>query len=152
MKLTRRNALITAPALALTLGVPGLLQAQTQPRRGGSITVHMSGEIRILNPALRASTGVYVVAGKIMEALVDLGAKGEPTPVLATSWSSSADGKTITFKLRQNVKWHDGKPFTSADVQYTAMEMWKKHLNYSTVLQLYLDAADTPDANTAIFR
>ncbi len=152
MKLTRRNALMTAPALALTLSVPGLLQAQTQPRRGGSITVHMGGEQRILNPALRASTGVYVVAGKIMEALVDLDAKGDPTPMLATSWSSSADGKTITFKLRENVKWHDGKPFTSADVQYTAMEMWKKHLNYSTVLQLYLDAVDTPDANTAVFK
>ena len=50
------------------------------------------------------------------------------------------------------MKWHDGQPFTSADVQYTAMEMWKKHLNYGTTLQLYLDAVDTPDPLTAVFR
>ena len=40
-------------------------------------------------------------------------------PDLATEWSWSADNKTVTFKLREGVKWHDGKPFTSADVQCT---------------------------------
>ncbi len=152
MTITRRNAIATVPATLLAASLPGLLHAQTTPRRGGTVTVHMTGEQRILNPALRASTGVYVIGSKIMEALVDLDAKGEAKPVLATSWQSSADGKTITFKLREGVNWHDGKPFTSADVQYTAMEMWKKHLNYGTTLQLYLEAVDTPNAHTAVFR
>lgn len=40
-------------------------------------------------------------------------------PDLATEWAWSADNKTLTLKLRQGVKWHDGKPFTSADVQCT---------------------------------
>ena len=38
-------------------------------------------------------------------------------PELAESWEF--DGNTATFNLRQGVKWHDGEPFTSADVEFT---------------------------------
>jgi len=40
-------------------------------------------------------------------------------PELATSWSWSEDGTELTFPLHQGVKWHDGKPFTAADVKCT---------------------------------
>jgi len=40
-------------------------------------------------------------------------------PELATSWSLSDDDRTLTFQLRDGVRWHDGKPFTSADVKCT---------------------------------
>src|SRR6266850_6794889 len=40
-------------------------------------------------------------------------------PDLATKWEWSEDGKDLTFPLRQGVKWHDGKPFSAADVKCT---------------------------------
>src|SRR5947199_7948724 len=40
-------------------------------------------------------------------------------PDLATSWSWNEEGTELTFPLRQGVKWHDGKPFTAADVKCT---------------------------------
>lgn len=122
------------------------------PRRGGTLTVHMPQEQRILNPAMRASIGVYVIASKIMEPLVDLNASGEYEPMLATAWSGSNDGKTITVKLRSGVRWHDGKPFTANDVRYTAMELWKEHQNYGSSLHSALDAVEMPDPLTAVFR
>src|SRR3546814_7377113 len=123
MTVTLRGFLLTTSALALTTAFPGMLLAQEQPevhtdavpKRGGKVTVHINEEQRTLNNALRASTGVSVVSSKIMESLVDLNSKGGPDPMLATSWKSSPDGKTITFNLRKGVQWHDGKPFTSAD-------------------------------------
>lgn len=125
-------------------------QAQ-EPKRGGTAIIHMVSEQGVLNPALRASTGVYQITGKFMEPLIDKTYDGY-VGVLATSWSSSDDGKAITFKLREGVKWHDGKPFSCDDVSFTAMNLWKKLLNYSTTLQANLEAVDCTDPNTAVFR
>jgi peptide/nickel transport system substrate-binding protein len=152
MHLTRRAALLTTAALASSVLHPGRAFAQEGPRRGGVMTVHFATEQRILNPSLQASTGVYIVGGKIQEPLVDLDAAGNPAPCLAESWEAAPDGRTVTFRLRRGVTWHDGRPFTSADVQYTAMEMWKRILNYGTALQAFLTEVQTPDARTAVFR
>src|ERR1700709_2234495 len=152
MDLTRRGVLMTSAAIAANVLRPELSFAQGTPRKGGVFTVHFGAEQRQLNPSLQASTGVYIIGGKIQEPLVDLGPNGEPVGVLAESWEGAPAGKTLTFKLRQGVPWHDDKPFTSADVAYTAMNMWKKILNYGSTLQLFLTAVDTPDPQHPVLR
>ena len=51
----------------------------------------------------------------------------EIIPELAESWAFTPDSKTVTYKLRKDVKWHDGKPFTAKDVEYTyKLALWPK--------------------------
>ena len=65
----------------------------------------------------------------------------------------SADGKTITYKLRPNITWHDGQPATSADVQYTWKAIMQPDHNVATRYGYdRIDAVDTPDPLTAIVR
>ena len=54
----------------------------------------------------------------IMDQIVRHDVEGKPVPELATSVTSSADGKTITFTLRKDVKFHDGTDFNAAAVKY----------------------------------
>ncbi len=78
MEMNRRALLLTSAALGAGVVAPEAAFAQEQPRRGGIMTVHFPTEQRILNPSLQASTGVYIVGGKIQEPLVDLDAAGNP--------------------------------------------------------------------------
>lgn len=145
-----RHAVSALALMAALAGGVAPAGAQ-EPKRGGTVIVHIAAEQRILNPALRASNGVYELTGKIIEPLIDRSYDGY-VPVLATEWSSSDDGRAITFKLREGVSWHDGEPFTCEDVSFTAMNMWKELLNYSSTLQANLEAVDCPDPHTAVFR
>jgi len=80
---------------------------------------------------------------------------------LASEIRTSEDGKAITFILRDNVKFHDGKPFTSADVKYTFDELfrtkgYKSFAFYETVDKdtppvAHIISIETPDAKTVIF-
>ena len=86
----------------------------------GDIMVEGSiGEASNLIPLLSSDSTSHEIAGLIYNGLVkydkDLNIVGD----LAGSWEVSADGLVITFHLRKGVRWHDGRPFTSADVLYT---------------------------------
>ena len=110
-------------------------------------------EYRNWNPAIAANNGVFLVARKVIEPLFDLGADGKTlVPMLATGWTPSADGRTHSFTLRGGVKWHDGRDFSSADVAFSALELWRKLQNFGRDVFRHLEAVDTPDAGTAVFR
>lgn len=121
-------------------------------QRGGTLTVASDTEYRSINPAIVASNGVFFIASKIIEPLAEMDYKTGLRPVLATEWKGSDDGLSITFKLRKGVTWHDGKPFTSADVAFSAMKVWKPLQNLGRTIFADLEAVDTPDNYTAIFR
>jgi peptide/nickel transport system substrate-binding protein len=77
-------------------------------------------------------------------------------PDLATSWSSSEDGTELSFKLREGVQWHDGQPFTAADVKctydlLTGKAKEKLRLNYREAWFLNLNEVTTNGDTEVIF-
>ena len=77
-----------------------------------------------LDPALANDIESQRVTRQILEGLVGVNqTTGEPTPLLATDWTASADGRSYTFNLRPGVKFHDGTPF-NADAVCTNFRRW----------------------------
>jgi peptide/nickel transport system substrate-binding protein len=108
------------------------------PRRGGTFTVGVlsGGQEENLFPGTPAGTPDFVRDYNLYNLLFYLGPDATSLiPGLALSAESDADAKTWTFRLRDGVTWHDGKPFTAADVAYNFRSVWSDpSLNYSSGL------------------
>ncbi|MGE5158114.1 MAG: ABC transporter substrate-binding protein, partial [Gemmatimonas sp.] len=91
-----------------------------------------------------------MVAGNIFEGLLRYSPTLEPLPGLAESWTISPDGKVYTFKLKPGVTWHDGKPFTSADVLFS-VDMLKQTNARARNNLAVVDKVEAPDDLTVVF-
>jgi peptide/nickel transport system substrate-binding protein len=148
---TRRTALslmASLPAIGLLPSGPAAAQAA-----GGSLVVGLrTSEPRHLNPAITTVGGVQLVGANIYSALTRFDHDGHPVPDLATSWEIAPDGMTYTFHLAAGVLWHDGTPFTSADVKFSFEEVLLPLHPVGKVNFAAIDAIETPDDVTVVFR
>jgi peptide/nickel transport system substrate-binding protein len=78
---------------------------------------------------------------------------GEPIGLLADSWEISDDLLTYTFTTREGVAWHDGEPFSAADVKFTLDAGLSGELNYDyfSILDDAIDSYEQPDERTIVF-
>jgi peptide/nickel transport system substrate-binding protein len=110
--------LIVAACSASQPAAPGA-QAQGAPVAGGTVTIPIVAD-PTLNPwSPNAFVESLFVNRVLFDGLTKPGKDLAPAPDLAASWTTSADGLSWTFKLREGVKWSDGKPFTADDVAFT---------------------------------
>ena len=96
-----------------------LFLAGFTPDYGDTIVAGSIGEPRTLVPILASDSSSGAICGLIFNGLVKYDKDLNLTGDLAERWEVSQDGLEITFYLRKNVKWHDGEPFTSKDVEFT---------------------------------
>jgi peptide/nickel transport system substrate-binding protein len=122
------------------------------PVRGGTLTMVVQPEPPILVSAFNSAGPIGVVSTKILEGLLSYDFDMNPKPALAETWKVSPDGKTVTFNLRKGVKWHDGKDFTSADVQFSALKVWNELHPRGRSTFAKLIAVETPSPGVAVFR
>ena len=120
-----RSVRAFAAAILCLPAICGAALAADQPKSGGilrmyhrdspgSASIHEGATYSVNVPFMPVFNNLVIYDQHIAQnSLNDI------RPELAESWAWSADGKKLTFKLRQGVKWHDGKPFTSADVKCT---------------------------------
>ncbi len=106
-----------AAAVVGPFGMAGAARAQ----EGGELIVGISSDISTLDPQMSPiDVFRHTIRSTVFEALVFINPETlSADPLLADSWETSADGLTVTFKLKSGVTWHNGSPFTAADVVYS---------------------------------
>ncbi|MBP2168231.1 peptide/nickel transport system substrate-binding protein [Erwinia toletana] len=130
LHLSRRQALVYMAAGAASLALPnlfgiGMAQAAVTPQRKGQMVIGFSQEPTVFNPHMphiEVDEGIHF---SVFDPLFAIDDKGAFIPSLALEVPTvenggiSADGLQFHIKLRDKVKWHDGKPFTAEDVKFT---------------------------------
>lgn len=116
---------------------------------GGNMINAMTGEPSGLIPMIAGESAASAIASNIFNSLLNYDKNLELEGELADSWTISTDHRTITFKLKPDMKWADGQPLTSADVLFT----WKLVTDENTRTPYGSDyklviKAETPDART----
>jgi peptide/nickel transport system substrate-binding protein len=86
---------------------------------GGTLTIGIGGAPDSLNPGAGYLAESFDLWELTYDRAVQMDLKGQYHPSLAESYTASDDGKTWTLKVRQGVKWHDGKPLTAEDIAFT---------------------------------
>jgi ABC-type transport system substrate-binding protein len=109
--------------VALALAAAGASSAVPRqpgetPRYGGTFRVkgYQAPFNRIFDPALRSH---YFVTEQLYDGLVRFDNRFNPIPALAEYWTNAPDGTRITFRLRQGVRFHNGRELTADDVKYS---------------------------------
>ena len=105
----------------------------------GSTLVYGSGDYDSINPIMNEHCEIKHL---LFDSLVKLDKNGDPVASLAESWTYDDATLTYTFKLRSDVKWHDGEAFTADDVKFTIEEIMnpdngsENYPNYIEIAQI----------------
>ncbi|MBI3979371.1 MAG: hypothetical protein HY331_14405 [Chloroflexi bacterium] len=138
-----------APAAAKPTTAPAA--APGAPKKGGTLTwAHMTPMEASLNPLFHANVVAWEAIDCMFDNLVDMDIDYKIVPGLATDWEISPDGLTYTFRLRRDVRFHDGEPMNAA-AWITSFEWAKDPANKSQAAGSYLgplDRMEAPDEYT----
>jgi len=145
----RTLALLPAAAGLLASGLPFAALAQAKK---DTLVLAMALEPPGLDPTAGAASAIAeIVLYNVFETLTKINADGKVTPLLAESWEVSPDLKTVTFKLRKDVKFQNGEPFNAQTVKYAFTRAGaEKSTNKDKRLFQAMEFIGTPDPATVV--
>ena len=140
------SAIVLAGALVAFAAAP----AQAEPK--GDVVIALPQLNQLFDPTAMVGATPHLDYDFIFDGLINLGKNGK-YPALAESWIISPDGKQIDFKLRKNVKFHNGDPFTAEDVKFTFEKVMQPDSGhaYRAGFVESLERVDVVDPHTARF-
>jgi len=140
--------------LLISVFIPSIIPQNveaTEPVRGGKLVIATQQDPITLLGAVSMHLHTHIISDTMFNGLVRQQRNSpDPFPDLAEKWQISPDGKTYTFYLEKNVLWHDGQPFTSADVKFSIEEVLLKQHPAGQLLFSAIDRVATPDPFTAV--
>lgn len=137
----------------ICLAVASSMSWAQEPKRGGTLTYTYHPEPTALSTIATTAVPVAIASSKIFESLLEYeGPALTPKPGLAQSWTVDANQRIYTFKLRPGVKWHDGVPFTSADVKFSIEKIVRPLHSRGKVYFGNVALIETPDPLTVVFK
>jgi peptide/nickel transport system substrate-binding protein len=153
MKINLVRILLATTIVSMLLAPMASPPAIAQPRYGGTLVWGM-GSDPALPGILGAGAGTFLmqqVAHQMFNTLVahDFNT-GDWRPELAEKWDVSADGKTLKFYLVKNATWHDGKPFTSADVKFSYEKVNPIYNGFASMFMKTVKSIEAPDDYTLV--
>jgi peptide/nickel transport system substrate-binding protein len=89
------------------------VRQENEPVGGGEFVIALETDVVQFDPIKIVSATTGQAASQMMENLVMRNTEGEIVPALATGWEPNENGDVWTFKLREDVKFHDGSEFNS---------------------------------------
>lgn len=138
-------------SMALAICASAALPAAAQTK-GSSVTAVLQSDPTGLVLAFPSNGPAQLVSSKIYEGLVTYSFELKPQPSLARSWDITPDGLTYTFKLQPNVKWNDGKDFSSADVVFSLAKMLPETSVSARQALQEVQSIEAPDAETVVIK
>ncbi|MGH7347168.1 MAG: ABC transporter substrate-binding protein, partial [Candidatus Rokuibacteriota bacterium] len=153
-----RRALGAGLVVVGALAVPRLGEAQTEtPRRGGVLLAAIGADAPSLDAHQEVTFATIELVAPLYSTLLQIDPMSYPKVIgdLAREWKISPDGLTYTFKIHQNVRFHDGSPLTAADIKATYDKIVFPPEGVRSVRKnsyTAISSVEAPDPTTIVFK
>ncbi len=166
MKRTVLPVLILALALCLALagcggaggnystgGTPGAggQEGSGSAAEGSAVISYSMANVPLVDPGTASDEAATTYLCNVYDPLVFPTHEGGIEPWVATEWSCTEDGLTWTFKLRDDIKFHNGDPLTAEDVAFSMQRLLDLGEGFAYLFSDYVTSVSAPDDSTVVF-